>query len=80
MEEAVTEEDVQGMMEVSYGLEKKPVDLIIHSPGGSPEAAEGIVEYKYGESESARTMSSESERYFYDRDSSADSGGWCYFS
>ena len=32
------------------------------------------------EKESARTMSSESERYFYDRDSSADSGGWCYFS
>ena len=32
------------------------------------------------EKESARTMSSESEGYFYDRDSSADSGGWCYFS
>lgn len=44
--QSVTEEDVQGMMEVSHGLDKeKPVDLIIHSPGGSPEAAEGIVEY-----------------------------------
>ncbi len=26
-------------------MEKKPIDLILHSPGGSPEAAEGIVEY-----------------------------------
>lgn len=47
---SVTEEDVQGMMEVSHGLDKaKPVDLIIHSPGGSPEAAEGIVEYLHAQ-------------------------------
>lgn len=46
---SVAEEDVQGMMEVSYGLEKRPTDLILHSPGGSPEAAEGIVEYLHAQ-------------------------------
>ena len=53
---SVTEEDVQGMMEVSYGLEKKPVDLIIHSPGGSPEAAEGIVEYLHAQFPEVRVI------------------------
>lgn len=46
---SVTEEDVQGMMEVSYQSEKRPVDLILHSPGGSPEAVEGIVEYLHAQ-------------------------------
>lgn len=41
----VVEEDIQGLMEVVHGLPKVPTDLIIHSPGGSAEAAEGIVEY-----------------------------------
>lgn len=53
---SVTEEDVQGMMEVSFGLEKKPVDLIIHSPGGSPEAAEGIVEYLHAQFPEVRVV------------------------
>lgn len=53
---SVTEEDVQGMMEVSYKLEKKPVDLIIHSPGGSPEAAEGIVEYLHAQFPEVRVI------------------------
>ena len=53
---SVTEEDVQGMMEVSYGLEKKPVDLIIHSPGGAPEAAEGIVEYLHAQFPEVRVI------------------------
>lgn len=53
---SVTEEDVQGMMEVSYGLEKKPVDLILHSPGGSPEAAEGIVEYLHAQFPEVRVI------------------------
>ena len=44
------------MMEVSYGLEKKPVDLIIHSPGGSPEAAEGIVEYLHAQFPEVRVI------------------------
>lgn len=53
---SVTEEDVQGMMEVSHNLEKKPVDLIIHSPGGSPEAAEGIVEYLHAQFPEVRVI------------------------
>lgn len=54
---SVTEEDVQGMMEVSHGLDKtKPVDLIIHSPGGSPEAAEGIVEYLHAQFPEVRVI------------------------
>lgn len=46
---SVAEEDVQGMMEVAHGLDKTPVDFILHSPGGSPEAAEGIVEYLHAQ-------------------------------
>ena len=54
---SVTEEDVQGMMEVSHGLDKeKPVDLIVHSPGGSPEAAEGIVEYLHAQFPEVRVI------------------------
>ncbi len=53
---SVTEEDVQGMMEVSYGLPKSPVDLILHSPGGSPEAAEGIVEYLHAQFPEVRVI------------------------
>ncbi len=32
-------------MEVSHGLKNQNLDLILHSPGGSPEAAEAIVSY-----------------------------------
>lgn len=53
---SVTEEDVQGMMEVSFGLEKIPVDLVLHSPGGSPEAAEGIVEYLHAQFPEVRVI------------------------
>ena len=54
---SVTEEDVQGMMEVSHGLDKeKRVDLIVHSPGGSPEAAEGIVEYLHAQFPEVRVI------------------------
>lgn len=42
---SITDEDIQGLMEVLYGLKDKSLDLILHSPGGSPEAAEGIVTY-----------------------------------
>ena len=42
---SITDEDIQGLMEVVYELRGKPLDLILHSPGGSPEAAEGIVTY-----------------------------------
>lgn len=43
---SITYEDVQGLMEVVHGLDgSKGLDLIIHSPGGSPDAAESIVHY-----------------------------------
>jgi Serine dehydrogenase proteinase len=37
--------DVHGFMEAVYGLTGPNLDLILHSPGGSPEAAEAIVLY-----------------------------------
>ncbi len=42
---SITEEDIQGFMEVVHGLEGNRLDLIIHSPGGSAEATEPIVKY-----------------------------------
>ncbi len=36
---------MQGMMEVVRGLEGKELDVILHSPGGSAESAEQIIEY-----------------------------------
>ncbi|MCY4309898.1 MAG: hypothetical protein OXC54_01055 [Rhodospirillaceae bacterium] len=42
---SISDEDMQAFMEVSHGLESDELDLILHSPGGSPEAAEAIVSY-----------------------------------
>lgn len=43
---SIGDDDIQGFMEVTAGLGKdKAVDLILHSPGGSPLAAEAIVSY-----------------------------------
>lgn len=42
---SITREDVQAFMEVVYGLKSENLDLIFHSPGGSPEATEAIVTY-----------------------------------
>ncbi len=42
---SITEEDVQGLMEVVRGLRSRRLDLIVHSPGGSAEATEAIVSY-----------------------------------
>ena len=42
---SINDEDMQAFMEVSHGLEGDGLDLILHSPGGSPEAAEAIVSY-----------------------------------
>ncbi len=42
---SITEEDVQGLMEVIYELKSSELDLILHSPGGSAEATEAIVTY-----------------------------------
>lgn len=37
--------DVQGFMEACSNVEERELDLFLHSPGGSAEAAESIVEY-----------------------------------
>ena len=37
--------DVQGFMETVSNVRERDLDLIIHSPGGSAEAAESLVEY-----------------------------------
>lgn len=42
---SINEEDIHALMEVTSGLQGTNLDLILHSPGGSPEAAEGIVSY-----------------------------------
>lgn len=42
---SITDEDIQGLMEVVHGLKGDSLDLIIHSPGGSIEAAEAFVTY-----------------------------------
>ena len=42
---SITNEDVHGFMEALHGLETDRLDLILHSPGGSAEAAEAIVTY-----------------------------------
>ena len=42
---SVGDEDIQAFMEVIQGLSGEELDLILHSPGGSPEAAEAIVSY-----------------------------------
>ena len=41
----ITEEDIEGLMEVIHGLNGKTLDLILHSPGGYPEATEAFVSY-----------------------------------
>ena len=42
---SIGDENIQGLMEVCHGLTSKKLDLILHSPGGSPTAAEAIVAY-----------------------------------
>ena len=42
---SIGDEDVQALMEVTQGLSGQHLDLVLHSPGGSPEAAEAIVSY-----------------------------------
>ena len=42
---SINDEDIHALMEVTSGLQGTHLDLILHSPGGSPEAAEGIVSY-----------------------------------
>ena len=37
--------DIQGLMEAVSNIEERELDLVLHSPGGSAEAAESLVEY-----------------------------------
>lgn len=41
----IGDEDIHALMEVTNGLRGKKLDLILHSPGGSPTAVEAIVTY-----------------------------------
>jgi ATP-dependent protease ClpP protease subunit len=41
----INDEDQEALMEVLHGLEGDSLDLILHSPGGSAEATEGLVRY-----------------------------------
>ena len=41
----IVDEDLQGLMEVIYGLSGSKLDLILHTPGGSLEVAEAFVSY-----------------------------------
>ena len=42
---SITLEDIQGFMAALQGLKGEQLDLILHSPGGSLEAADQIVQY-----------------------------------
>ena len=42
---SITEEDVHALMEVTAGMSGQELDFILHSPGGTVEAAESIVSY-----------------------------------
>lgn len=49
---SIIDEDLQALMEVIHGLSGPKLDLILHSPGGSLEAAEAFVVYlrsKFGD-------------------------------
>lgn len=45
MATAIVLEDMQGMMEVNKGLRGPELDIILHSPGGDPDATASIVKY-----------------------------------
>lgn len=45
---SITNEDIEGFMEVMHGLSGDKLDIIIHSPGGRVEATEAIVKYVRG--------------------------------
>lgn len=42
---SITIEDIQGFMSALHGLKNDELDLILHSPGGSLEAADQLVQY-----------------------------------
>lgn len=42
---SVNDADIQGFMECAHEVKEKKLDLILHSPGGSPAAAEACIHY-----------------------------------
>ncbi|RYJ12757.1 serine protease [Halogeometricum borinquense] len=42
---SISDSDTHGLMQVFYGLDGSELDLILHSPGGTPTAAESLVNY-----------------------------------
>lgn len=42
---SITQQDLQGFMAALHGLQGDELDLVLHSPGGSLEAADQIVQY-----------------------------------
>lgn len=42
---SISDQDLSGFMEAVHGLQGTGLDLIIHSPGGDPHAAEAIISY-----------------------------------
>jgi len=53
---SITDEDLQGAMEVIHGLGGPKLDLILHSPGGSVDAAEALVRYLRSKFEHVRVI------------------------
>jgi len=53
---SILTEDIEGFMAALHGLRGDSLDLILHSPGGSLEAAEQIVEYLRGKYRSIRAI------------------------
>ncbi|MCX6647075.1 MAG: serine protease [bacterium] len=53
---SISDEDLQGIMEVICKLPGPNLDLILHSPGGSLEAAEALVKYLRSKFEHIRVM------------------------
>src|SRR5439155_25438066 len=37
--------DIQALMEVCHRVRERELDLVLHSPGGSPETAEQMIKY-----------------------------------
>ena len=53
---SIVEDDLNGLMEVIHGLSGPNLDLILHSPGGSPSAAEAFVLYLRSNFENVRVV------------------------
>jgi len=52
----VNDQDIHGFMAALKGLKRRQLDLILHSPGGSAEAAEQIVNYLRGKYDHIRAI------------------------